>query len=151
MIKLSSVLGCLLVATAAFSGAVQTSERFEITPPPGWQLEDTLLNKGIRTDLYKSGDLDIWTVFDRTIKEKMPAERLKSLSEQAALVLQTCREPALETLNENTLEGEEALVFYSCQPQNKKQTPFVAFSKRVKGEQGWYRFGLEKEFDDLTS
>ncbi|WP_281645172.1 hypothetical protein [Parendozoicomonas sp. Alg238-R29] len=151
MIKLSTILGCLLVATATFAGSVQASERFEITPPPGWQLEDTQINDGVRTDFYQPGDLELWIVFDRAIKENVPPKRVKSLSEQAALAVHICEEPAVETLNAKGFKGDEALVVYRCQPKDKDQSAFLAFSKLVKGEEGWYRFGLEKEFDDLAA
>ncbi|WP_281648964.1 hypothetical protein [Parendozoicomonas sp. Alg238-R29] len=145
MVKFSTFLCGVLGAAALLSGVVQASERFEITPPPGWQLEDTRLHDGVRTDLYQPGDLELWTVFDRAIKEDVPPKRVKSLSEQAALVVQICEEPAVETLNAKGFKGDEALVVYRCQPKDTKQSAFVAFSKLVKGEEGWYRFSLEKE------
>ncbi|WP_281648511.1 hypothetical protein [Parendozoicomonas sp. Alg238-R29] len=151
MVKFSTFLCGVLGAAALLSGVVQASERFEITPPPGWQLEDTRLHDGVRTDLYQSGDLELWTVFDRAIKENVPAKRVDSLSEQAALAVHICEEPAVETLNAKGFKGDEALVVYRCQPKDKEQSAFVAFSKLVKGEEGWYRFGLEKEFDDLAA
>ena len=150
MIKISSVLASMVTAAAFFVGSLHASERFEVTPPPGWQLADSLLKNGIQTDLYRSGEFAIWTVFDRALKESNPQRAYQSLEEQKLSSVEGCSEPTTKVLDTEPKSETEILFSYSCQPVKPGELtlqPYIAFSKLIQGEQGWYRFALEKELD----
>ncbi|GFR65818.1 hypothetical protein ElyMa_003669400 [Elysia marginata] len=140
----------MVSAAVFFVGSLQASERFEVTPPPGWQLADSLFKNGIQTDLYSSGDFAIWTVFDRALKQSNPRRNYQSLEEHKLSAVEECSEPTTKVLETEPKSEIEILFSYSCQPAKTGELnsqPYIAFSKLIQGEQGWYRFALEKDLD----